>query len=145
MDMSLVRSPGCRSVQSSRNGSPSASRKGYTSRVVQLVSMPGKKAAPTQASSAARSSPAGLITVSGGGGDPLQSSVKVLAAHFCMLSYCVLVRDAFTPLVKSKASDQIRSKSEKLLTRFAGRLGSRSFLTMAGRAEEGGGKVFEMR
>src|SRR6266576_1562060 len=64
--------------------------------------MPGKNAAPTQASSAARVRPSGVTLGGGGGGAPGQSSTYVPSFHFLRSAYCDLVITWCAPLLSSK-------------------------------------------
>src|SRR4051812_16508362 len=107
--------------------------------------MPGKNAAPTQFSNAARSRPSGVICVWGGGGDPLQSLVKVPAAHFCIAEYWTLVKAALVSgaLKTVNASDQIFGMSALVLGVGVGSAGSRSMLTIVWRVMPVGGKAVE--
>src|SRR5580700_3141888 len=72
------------------------------------ASIPGNSAPPTQFSSAALSSPSGVIVASGGGLWPqalCQSLLNVLAAHFCMIAICVSVSfRSCNPLFASDSS-----------------------------------------
>ena len=61
--------------------------------VMPPASMPGKKAAPTHASRAARSSSAGVMAVVGAGG-PAQSSTKVPFLQRSSIPCCVSVTEA---------------------------------------------------